>query len=145
MMEVSSSSLKNESMVIHKIHLAEDSSQIKNNWITMGSGAGINKDALIDPALALSSLQVVGCLSGFSSNPINFVKKYPFQPTIAFNSLDELKRHHQPDSKLFWYYPTVPSKKRDQTSLDLIKHFPNSLLLLEKPSHNTAAEAKAFK
>lgn len=111
----------------------------------MGSGAGINKDALIDPALALSSLQVVGCLSGFSSNPINFVKKYPFQPTIAFNSLDELKRHHQPDSKLFWYYPTVPSKKRDQTSLDLIKHFPNSLLLLEKPSHNTTAEAKAFK
>jgi hypothetical protein len=63
---------------------------------------------------------VVGCLAGYSSNPINFVKKYPFQPTVAFNNLNELKQHHKEDKCLMYYYPTVPSKKRDDTSIDLL-------------------------
>jgi hypothetical protein len=49
----------------------------KNKWITLGSGAGINGEALIDPCLKLKTSEVVGCLSGFSSDPINFVKKFP--------------------------------------------------------------------
>ena len=113
--------------------------------MTLGSGAQINKEALVDPSIELSSTQVVGCVSGFSSNPMNFVKQYAYLPTIAFNSLEDLKKYHKEDQSLMFYYPTVPSKKRDDSTIDLIKHFPKSLMLLEKPSHNKADEAKQFK
>jgi hypothetical protein len=29
-------------------------------------------------------------------------------------------------------------------TIALLQHFPNATMLMEKPSHNTAAEAKAF-
>lgn len=145
MMEISSASLKNDGKVIQKVQLTVNSDENKFDWVTLGSGAWINREALVEPVIKLGNLQVVGCLSGYSSDPINFVKQYPFLPTVAFNSLDELKKHHKADKSLMYYYPTVPSKKTDETSLDLLKHFPNCLLMREKPSHNSAAEAKAFR
>ena len=83
-------------------------------------------------------------MSGFSSDPMNFVRKYPHLATTAFKSIDDIKETFSQDQSLIFYYPTVPNKMRDQNTIALLKHFPNSAMLMEKPSHNTASEAKQF-
>ena len=75
---------------------------------------------------------------------MNFVRKYPQLPTSAFKSIDEIKQIFSQDENIIFYYPTVPNKTRDMNTIALLQHFPNATMLMEKPSHNTAAEAKAF-
>lgn len=83
-------------------------------------------------------------MSGFSSDPMNFVRKYPQLPTSAFKSLDEIKKTYSQSEPLIFYYPTVPNRTRDLNTIALLQHFPNAAMLMEKPSHNTTAEAVAF-
>ena len=97
------------------IILVPDSS--KFSWITLGAGAGINSDALVDPCGQTGSTQAVGCMSGFSSSPTVFVKKYPQLPAAAFKSLDDIKQTFPQDSVLTFYYPTVPNKVRDSNTI----------------------------
>jgi hypothetical protein len=83
-------------------------------------------------------------MSGFSSDPLNFVRKYPQLPAAAYLSVEEIMEVFPQDHPIIFYYPTVPSRSRDQNTIALLKHFPNSAMLMEKPSHNTATEARAF-
>ncbi len=43
-----------------------------------------------------------------------------------------------------FYYPSVPHQARDDNALLLLQHFPKSIVLVEKPSHNTADDARIF-
>ena len=38
-------------------------------WITLGSGAGINQDALVNPLTELGTGTIIGCQAGFYSDP----------------------------------------------------------------------------
>lgn len=84
-------------------------------------------------------------MAGYSSNPIDFAKKYPSHPILAFKSVNEMKESFDQTQPLAFYYPTVPSKTRDERSIQLLSHFENSIILMEKPSHNNLADAKAFR
>jgi len=61
------------------------------------------------------------------------------------SSIDEIKESFDQTQPLAFYYPTVPSKTRDERAVALLSHFKNSIILMEKPSHNNASDAKAFK
>jgi predicted dehydrogenase len=87
---------------------------------------------------------VVGCFDKFSAKPEAFVEKFPHHPAICFDSIDEIMANFEADSKLNFYYPTIPHKERDETMLKLLDHYPNAIMLCEKPSHNSAGEAKEF-
>ena len=88
--------------------------------------------------------QIVGAMAGHSSNPHDFLKKHPQEPAIALKNIEDLKTCFSPDSSLLFYYPTVPSKKRDDTAIEVLTYFKNSVMLFEKPSHNTLSDAKGF-
>ena len=115
--ELSEFSIQQDEKLFSNIRLTFDQEKQKNKWITLGSGAGINGDALIDPCLKLGTSEVIGCLAGYSSDPFNFVQKYPWNPTIAFRSVQEIQDIFKNDEMLFFYYPTVPSKNRDENSV----------------------------
>lgn len=61
------------------------------------------------------------------------------------DSIDELIEKFDKDRKLLFYYPILPSALRDENTIKVLKHFKNSIILIEKPSHNRAHEALAFK
>lgn len=41
--------------------------------------------------------------------------------------------------------PMLPSAGRDDITIEMMTKFPNSQMLVEKPSHSNAEDAKAFK
>lgn len=84
-------------------------------------------------------------MPGFESDPSTFIESYPQTPAITIKSLDELKSVYGKEEAIAFYYPAVPSKQRDERTLDVLEHFPNSIVLAEKPSHPNAEAARAFK
>jgi hypothetical protein len=64
---------------------------------------------------------------------------------MLLNSIDEVLSGFDPGLSAAFYYPTIPHKERDENSIKILKNFSKSVILCEKPSHNTAAEAKEFK
>jgi len=49
------------------------------------------------------------------------------------------------DEQLAFYYPSAPSEARDQRALDVLEHFPNSIMLAEKRPHSSVELAVKFK
>jgi len=52
------------------------------------------------------------------------------------NNIDEVKGTFGKEDELFFYFPILPSKERNDSAIDLLTHFPNATMLFEKPSHN---------
>jgi predicted dehydrogenase len=63
---------------------------------------------------------------------------------MCFKSIEEIISNFDKDTQLNFYYPTIPHRERDEYTLKLLHHFPNAIMLCEKPSHNSAIEARAF-
>jgi len=84
-------------------------------------------------------------MAGYKSDPAAFIRKYPHHPAVAINNLDELKLIFNKNEPLAFYYPAVPSKLRDNRTIDVLEHFPNSIMLAEKPSHSRVEDAINFK
>lgn len=84
-------------------------------------------------------------MTGYKSDPIRFVERFPQQPAVPIDSVDEIKEMFAADEPLMFYYPANPSRMRDDRSLEILKYFGNSLILGEKPSHGNTESALAFK
>jgi len=117
----------------------------RTRWVTLGAGAGINGEALVEALDHDKTGQVVACMAGHQSDPSVFIKKYPHHPAVALDSMDDLKAMFGKDESLAFYYPAVPSQARDKRILDVLEHFPRAIMLAEKPSHCTVEEAVTFK
>ena len=141
--EISLISLKNGGKQIDKINLLPNGSDKTANFITLGSGAQINREALVESVQNLDNTQIIGCFDLFMG-PKSFLEKYPDHPSIGYKSIEQLLKTLDTSTSVVFYYPTIPHKQRDLNSLLLLKHFKNSLILCEKPSHCTASEAKEF-
>lgn len=147
MAELCNISLTQNGRSIEDITLSANQYPNKAKWISLDAGAGINHDALIEALSFNDSGHVVGCVQGYwhTATPASFINNYPNHPAIAINSIAELKEVFGKDEALNFYYPCVPCKLRDDVTIDLLKHFPNSIVLGEKPSHGTIEDALAFK
>lgn len=146
LMEVVGSSIEQGGKRIDNINLV--SQEGKHDWVTLGSDAGINEDALMGSRAQLeNNSQVIGCIPGPGKTATNdkFKNLYSYEPSVAMDSVDELIEKFDKDHKLLFYYPILPSPLRDENTIRVLKHFKNSIILVEKPSHNRAAEALAFK
>lgn len=109
MAELSNISLKQGGRQLENITLSSNQYPNKTKWVSLGAGAGINKEALVE-ALDQGDLgHVVGCMPGFESDPAIFIDKYPNQPAITFNTFDELKKVYSKNDSLAFYYPATPS------------------------------------
>ena len=42
---------------------------------------------------------------------------------------------------MIFYFPSLPGPHRDNLIIKLLKHYPNSIMLIEKPTHATCKEA----
>ena len=73
-----------------------------------------------------------------------FTEKYPQHPAKYLGSIGDIINSFDAERELAFYYPSVPHLERDQNSLLLLQHFPKSIVLVEKPSHNTAEDAHLF-
>ena len=56
-----------------------------------------------------------------------------------------MKEIFKKNEHLIFYYPCIPCKDRDDNTLEILAHFPNSVMLTEKPSHANRTTAVAFK
>lgn len=145
MAELSNISLKQGGKEIKNITLSANQYPDKIKWITLGASSGINEVGLVGAIDQVDNAHVVGCLQGYDEDPAVFIDKYPHQPAITFESLDQLKEVYGKDEMLAFYYPATPSQKRDDRIVEFLDYFPNSICLGEKPSHGKADDAKAFK
>jgi len=49
------------------------------------------------------------------------------------------------NEQLAFYYPAAPSEARDKRALDVLAHFPNSIMLAEARPHSSVEHALNFK
>ena len=113
----------------------------KTRWITLSSNANINGLGLVEPCQALGTSEIVGSMAGRPGRPDTFRDRYPQEKSRSFKTIDEIKAGFSKDASLAFYYPSVPLPERDEAVVEILKHFENSVMLIEKPSHNTAKDA----
>jgi hypothetical protein len=145
MAEICGASREQDGKIINNITLTRESVPEKLGWVTLSSDAQINRESLVEAAEEIGKSIVVGQMPGKSGNAARFKNAHPNHPALTLSSVDEVISTFDSTKPIAFYYPSVPHAERDINTLRLLSEFPKSIMLYEKPSHNTAEEAKAFK
>jgi predicted dehydrogenase len=74
-----------------------------------------------------------------------FLSKYPEELVYDLRSFDDIVANFAKDEPLIFYFPCLPGFYREFTSIKILKHFTNSIMLIEKPTNNTAEDALSYK
>jgi hypothetical protein len=125
--------------------LTRESAPEKHGWVTLSSDAQINRESLVEASEEIGKSIVIGQMPGKAGNVARFKNAHSNHPALTFSSVDEIISTFDSNKPIAFYYPSVPHAERDINTLRLLQEFPKSIMLYEKPSHNTAEDAKVFK
>jgi len=115
--------------------------------VTLGCSAQINRESIVEPSQNSGLGHIVGCLDDFKGGSAgsDFIRKYPQHPTVDIESIENLPLFLGEEDRVVFYYSILPSDQRNTNSVQLLKRFPNSILLIEKPSQLNYKKALEFK